>query len=146
MRLIDGRLAGGDLEHDLDLAKEANGEVLAVVELDAVGALLLERREERLGLGLVDGLGRAGSPPPERVGEEEEDEYEDQNAPRAAGKATRQHVQRRHAEAALGSAGGALRAVGGDERGGRRGAEDRLLGARGRGLGHWTAGRQCAEG
>ena len=56
--LVDARLAGSDLQDHLDLGQQGLGEVLAVVELDAVGALLLERREERLGLGPVDRLRR----------------------------------------------------------------------------------------
>lgn len=105
MRLVDGRLAGGDLEDDLHLVEEVLGEVLAVVELDAVRALLLKRREERLCLGLVHGRLRVWSSPLERVCEEEEDNDQEQDPSWAAGEAARQHVQRCHAEMRCGMLG-----------------------------------------
>lgn len=91
-----GALAARDLEHDLDLVEQVRGEVLAVVELDAVGALGLERREEGLGLGPVHRLGIMGASRAaagERVDEEDEQQRREEDSPWPPRETAAQHFE-----------------------------------------------------
>jgi hypothetical protein len=94
--LVDGRLARGHLEHDLDMAEQVLGEVLAVVELDGIGGARLEGREEGLCLGRVHGMGLAGAAVQQRVGEVKEEHAGNQEPPRPAGAECRHCVESRN--------------------------------------------------
>jgi len=91
-----GALARRDLEDDLDLVEQVLGEVLAVVELDAVCALGLERREEGLGLGLVHRRRVAwprAAAVRQCVEEEEEQQRREEEAPWPASQAASQQLE-----------------------------------------------------
>jgi hypothetical protein len=94
--LVDGRLARGHLEHDLDMAEQVLGEVLAVVELDGIGGARLEGREEGLCLGRVHGVGLAGAAVQQRVGEIEQQHAWNQEPPRPACAECRHCVESRN--------------------------------------------------
>lgn len=137
MCFVDSGLASGHLQHNLDLLEQVLGEVLAVVDLNAIRTPLLERREEALGLRLVDGLRRSGSPPFESKCNEGKEHNENQYASWAAQEAGRQHVQRRHAEVRCG------RVIARRSTGAGIAQRREVLRARGGALGHRTAGRRC---
>jgi hypothetical protein len=105
VRLGRRAVAARYLEYDLDLVEQVLGEVLAVVELDAVGALGLERREERLGLRLVHRL-RVARPllaARQRPDEEQQQHRGEEDPPWPPGEAAAQHFE--HAAVVRGRGG-----------------------------------------